>query len=185
MPAAGRQLARAELSVLPRGCAMTESIWMGARLLLLIAIANNAPLGAKLVLGSRWSAPIDGGRQWWDRRPVLGPSKTWRGLLAAIILSAIVAPLLGLPVEAGASIGALAMLGDALASFAKRRVGIPSSGRAFGLDQVPESLLPLVVVQPWLALPWTAVAGVAIAFLLLETPGARLAHRVGWRDTPH
>jgi CDP-2,3-bis-(O-geranylgeranyl)-sn-glycerol synthase len=164
---------------------MTDALWLGARLLLLLAIANNAPLAAKLVLGRRWAAAIDGGRQWRDGRPVLGPSKTWRGLLAAIVLTALAAPWLGFPVQAGAALGGLAMVGDALASFAKRRLGIPSSGRAFGLDQVPESLLPLLVLQPALDLPWTVVVGVVLAFLLLETPGARLAHRIGWRDTPH
>lgn len=164
---------------------MVEAFWLGIRVLLLLTVANNAPIAAKRVLGARWTAALDGGLMLPDGRPLLGPSKTWRGLVAAILLTAIAAPLLGFSVATGAATGGLAMAGDALASFTKRRLGIPSSGRSFGLDQVPESLLPLAFLHEVLPLSWPVVAGVSLAFLLLETPAASLAHRAGWRDTPH
>ena len=162
-----------------------DDFWLALRLLLLLAVANNAPIAAKLLLGPRWDRPIDGGLVFVDHRPLLGRSKTWRGLLAAVLLSALLAPLLGFGAATGALAGGLAMMGDALASFTKRRLGVPPSGRAFGLDQLPEALLPLLVLQEPLQLSWPVLTGVALAFLLLETPAARLAHRAGWRDTPH
>lgn len=165
--------------------ALLEGLQLGLRLLLLLAVANNAPIAAKLLLGSRWNAPLDGGALFRDGRPWLGPSKTWRGLVASALLSALAAPLLGFDSPAGLLAGCAAMLGDSLASFAKRRLGIASSGRALGLDQVPESLLPLLALAPILGLGPTMVTGVALAFLLIEPPAARLGHRLGWRDRPY
>lgn len=162
-----------------------DDAWLALRLLLLLTVANNAPIGAKLLLGARWDRPIDGGILFLDHRPLLGRSKTWRGLVAAVLLSALVAPVLGFSAAVGALAGLATMVGDALASFTKRRLGVPPSGRSFGLDQLPEAVLPLLVLQGPLQLSWLVIAGVATAFFLLETPAARLAHRLGWRDTPH
>ena len=162
-----------------------DDFWLALRLLLLLTVANNAPSAAKLLLRERWNWPIDGGVLFLDGRPLLGHSKTWRGLAAAVLLTALLAPVLGFSAAIGALTGALSMLGDALASFTKRRLGVPTSGRAFGLDQLPEAVLPLLVLHEPLLLSWTVITGVAVAFFLLETPAARLAHRVGWRDTPH
>jgi CDP-2,3-bis-(O-geranylgeranyl)-sn-glycerol synthase len=161
-----------------------EAVGLGLRVLLLLAVANSAPILAKRLLGARWAWPIDGGLRFVDGRPLLGPSKTWRGLLVATLATSLAAPLLGFDPLAGAAAGALAMAGDACSSFVKRRLGVPSSGQAFGLDQVPEALLPLLVLRGTLALPWSVVLGVTLAFLLLETPVAWLSHRLGLRDRP-
>lgn len=162
-----------------------DTFWLGFRLLLLLAVANSAPIVLKRLLGDRWSAPIDFGRRFFDGRPWLGPSKTWRGLAAAVVGSGLVAPLLGLPMEHGALLGLLAIVGDAVASFIKRRRGMAPSSQSFGLDQIPESLLPLLAMKGLLAIPWPVVAGVTLAFVLLETPLARASHRLGLRDRPY
>ncbi|MBK6004520.1 CDP-archaeol synthase [Ramlibacter ginsenosidimutans] len=162
-----------------------DDFWLALRLLLLLTVANNGPIAAKLLLRARWDRPIDGGVLFRDGRPLLGHSKTWRGLASAVLLSALLAPVLGFSAAIGALTGALSMVGDALASFTKRRLGVPTSGRSFGLDQLPEAVLPLLVLHEPLQLSWPLITGVAVAFLLLETPAARLAHRLGWRDTPH
>ncbi|HJV63224.1 MAG TPA: CDP-archaeol synthase [Albitalea sp.] len=164
---------------------MLAAIWLGLRLLILLGAANVAPILAKRWLGEFGNVPIDAGLRLWDGRPLLGPSKTWRGLAAAIVAATICAPVLGLPAAAGALIGATAMAGDALSSFVKRRLGVPSSGRAIGLDQIPESLLPLLAVQEMLQLPALVVLGVTIAFFVAEIPAARWSFRFGWRDRPY
>lgn len=162
-----------------------DALWLGARLLLLLAAANTAPIVASRLLGERGAWPLDGGLRFIDGRPLLGPSKTWRGLLLAGLCGALLAPLLGWPAGTGAALALLSLAGDALSSFTKRRLGVPTSGRAFGLDQVPEALLPLLVLRGSLDLPWAVVIGVTLAFLLLETPAARLSHRFGLRDRPY
>jgi CDP-2,3-bis-(O-geranylgeranyl)-sn-glycerol synthase len=155
------------------------------RLLLLIGVANSAPILAKRLLGARWSAPLDAGWHFVDGRPLLGASKTLRGLVAAVAATALAALPLGLSPGVGALIGALAMLGDALSSFVKRRLGVSVSGRATGIDQIPEALLPLLGLRGALGLSWLQVAGITLAFFVLAIPLARLAFRLGLRDRPH
>jgi CDP-2,3-bis-(O-geranylgeranyl)-sn-glycerol synthase len=162
-----------------------DDLWLGARLLLLLGIANGAPIAVKRVLGARWDAPLDGGLHFVDGRRLLGPSKTLRGVVAAVVGTALGAMLLGLPAGVGAAVGATSMAGDALSSFVKRRLGVAPSGRATGLDQVPEALLPLLVVRDALDLGWLQVLAVAAAFFALEIPLARWAYRVGLRDRPY
>jgi CDP-2,3-bis-(O-geranylgeranyl)-sn-glycerol synthase len=162
-----------------------DELWLALRVLVLLTIANNAPIAAKLLFGSRWDHPVDNGLLLVDGRPLLGASKTWRGVIAAVLLSGLLAPALGFAPAMGALIGALAMAGDMLASFTKRRLGIPSSGKSFGLDQLPEALLPLLPTREALGLSWLLVAAVTLAFVVLERPAARLSHLVGWRDTPY
>ena len=162
-----------------------DDFLLGLRVLLLLAAANNAPIGAKLLLGARWSAPLDGGLHFFDGQPLLGSSKTVRGFMSAVLGAAIVAVPLGFSLRLGAEVGAFAMVGDALASFVKRRLRVGPSERATGIDQIPEALLPLLIIRGALNLSWLQVFAIALAFFALEIPLARLAFRIGLRDRPH
>ena len=122
------------------------------KLLLMLFAANGAPVLATRVLDGHGAWPVDGGRHWCDGRPLFGPSKTWRGLVMALLAAGSLAPLLGWPVGVGLAIGVGAMAGDLLSSFVKRRLGRPSSSQALGIDQIPEALLPLLAVRETLAL---------------------------------
>jgi CDP-2,3-bis-(O-geranylgeranyl)-sn-glycerol synthase len=162
-----------------------DGIWLGLRLLLLLGVANSAPIAARRLLGDRWAAPLDGGLNFVDGRPLLGPGKTIRGVAAAVVATALASWALGMPPQVGALLGAVSMAGDALASFVKRRLGVAPSGRATGLDQVPESLLPLLAVQGMLDLSAVQILAVTIAFFILEIPLARWAFRLGLRERPY
>jgi CDP-2,3-bis-(O-geranylgeranyl)-sn-glycerol synthase len=162
-----------------------DAIASGCRLLLLLAVANAAPIVAAWLLGPRLRARLDAGLGFVDGRPLLGPAKTVRGVIAAVAATALVAPLVGIPLQLGAGIGIMAMAGDALSSFVKRRLGIAPSGRATGLDQVPEALLPLLAVRGALDLSLLEIAAVTILFFALEIPAARLLHRLGVRARPY
>jgi CDP-2,3-bis-(O-geranylgeranyl)-sn-glycerol synthase len=155
------------------------------RLLLLVCVANGSPIIAKRLLGDRCSAPLDGGMRFVDGRPLLGETKTFRGVVAAIVVTALAATALGIAPSLGALFGAAAMGGDALASFIKRRIGVPPSGRAIALDQIPEALLPLLAVRSALGLSLAQVLAITAAFFVLELPLARLAYRLGVRDRPY
>ena len=93
-------------------------MWMSAhplailQSLILISAANGAPVLLARLLGARFAHPIDGGIVLRDGHPLLGRSKTWRGLAAAILLAACVAVLIGLPWRLGALAAASAMAGD-------------------------------------------------------------------------
>lgn len=148
-------------------------------------VANGAPILAGKLLGHRLREPVDGGRRLADGRPVFGPSKTWRGLVVAVLASALAAPLLGLSPLLGAAAGALAMAGDLLSSFAKRRLGRESSSMALGIDQVPESLLPAAVLAPVLSLGVVEVLAVTVLFFVVELVLSAVLYVVGVRDQPY
>ena len=82
-------------------------------------------------------------------------------------------------------IGLLAMAGDLLSSFIKRRLGRPSSSMMLGLDQVPEALLPLLAVREAFALDAPAIVVTVIAFLLLDLLLSQLLYRLGIRQRPY
>lgn len=162
-----------------------DDLWLAARVLLLLGVANSAPIVAKNLLGPRWSAPLDAGLHFVDGRPLLGPSKSVRGVIAAVAGTALAGVLLGFSLGLGAAIGAWAMLGDALSSFVKRRLEVAPSDRATGIDQIPEALLPLVMVRGALDLQVLQIAAITLVFFLVEIPLARWAFRLGLRDRPH
>jgi CDP-2,3-bis-(O-geranylgeranyl)-sn-glycerol synthase len=154
--------------------------------MLLLFVANGAPIILNNVLGRLGAWPVDGGATWsFDGQPVLGPSKTWRGVAAALLATAGVAWLLALPFRLGLIVGAFAMLGDLLSSFVKRRRGMASGNRALGLDQIPESLLPLLAVRAELSLSAGQVSWLVLAFLVLELLLSRLLFAVRIRERPY
>jgi CDP-archaeol synthase len=57
------------------------------------------------------------------------------------------APWTGLPSTAGLLVSAMAMIGDLLSSFVKRRMKLVPGSMAFALDQIPESLLPAIAAR--------------------------------------
>ncbi len=157
----------------------------GLPLLLLILAANGAPILAAAVLRRSGNRPLDGGLLWLDGNPLLGHSKTWRGVLLALIAAAVMAWLMGLPVHIGLIIGAFAMIGDLLSSFIKRRLGMKSSSRALVLDQIPESLLPLLAVKQYFALDWLTIVETVTAFFILELVLSRILYHLRVRRHPY
>jgi hypothetical protein len=155
------------------------------RSLILITAANGAPILSARLLGTRFARPIDGGVVLRDGHSLLGPSKTWRGLAAAIDLSACAAVIIGLPWQAGALTGASAMAGDCLWSFVKRRMALEPSSMSLGLDRVPESLFPEVASGVYLPLGPTDVIAIVLAFSVGELVMSRLLYAVGLRDRPY
>lgn len=156
-----------------------------ATCLLLLLIANGAPLAVWKLLGRRLDYPIDGGWVVADGRRLLGPSKTIRGVVAALVATALAAGALGVDITTGALIGLWAMVGDLTASFIKRRIGVAPTHMAFGLDQIPESLFPLLALRGQLALGWIDIAELVLIFLVLELLLSRLLFRIHWRKRPY
>ena len=155
------------------------------KLIFILAVANGTPVLARKFLGDRCAWPLDGGLRFVDRRPLFGASKTVRGALLSVLLSTATAPLLGLPIGAGALIGALAMIGDLLSSFAKRRLGFAPSQRATGLDQIPESLLPLIGCRYFFLLDLEEIALGTAIFCVGEIVLSRLLYRLKLRERPY
>ena len=155
------------------------------QLLLLILIANGTPVITAAACGARCAWPLDGGRVLADGRRLLGDAKTWRGVVLAPLAAGLGAMLLDLPAMVGIVMGITAMLGDLLSSFVKRRLGVPTSGMALGLDQIPEALLPLLAVADTFALSGLAIAAIVAGFALLELSLSPIFYWLGVRNRPY
>jgi CDP-2,3-bis-(O-geranylgeranyl)-sn-glycerol synthase len=133
---------------------MFGSVWMLAIFMVLSGgVANMAPLfarGIKLL-----ELPIDNKIQYKGKR-ILGDGKTWRGVVAGILLSGVVGYIWGviqvqffssykefwdvvwriiLYTAVAAYFGFFALFGDAVKSFAKRQVGIERGKSWIPFDQ--------------------------------------------------
>ena len=160
-------------------------LFLMLKLLALLGLANGAPVIANKLFRGTLAQPADGGVRFIDHRPLFGTSKTIRGVLVSVVVTAIGAPLMGLDVSTGVVVGAMAMTGDLFSSFLKRRLNLPPGGRATGLDQIPESLFPLLACRVSFGLSsLDIVIGVA-AFFVGATLLSWLFYRLGLRDRPY
>jgi CDP-2,3-bis-(O-geranylgeranyl)-sn-glycerol synthase len=78
----------------------------------------------------------------------------------------------------GLGFGLIALGGDLASSFVKRRMHWPAGHSAPLLDQLPESLLPLILFAEALTLTHTSIFGTALLFTLLDLATER------WREGP-
>ncbi len=164
---------------------MLDHALLLGKILLLLGIANGTPIIVRKLLGERFGAPLDGGLKGFDGRPLLGASKTIRGLVLSILCTASAAPVLGMEVVLGAGLASASMLGDLTSSFIKRRLGLRPHSQAFGLDQVPESLLPLLLLRQPLGLGYGDIALLVALFVLLELLLSRALYKLHIRDRPY
>lgn len=155
------------------------------KLLMLIIVANGAPVIAYDLMKDRLAWPIDLGFAFFDGRPILGSAKTWRGMVASLAATSLSAQLLGLCWTVGFEVAAGAMAGDMFSSFLKRRLNIEASNRTTGLDQIPESLLPLLLVKERFGLDGYTIAQLAAVFFLLEVTLSPLLYQLGIRKRPY
>ena len=95
------------------------------------------------------------------------------------------APILGFEWIDGLIVASAAMIGDLSSSFLKRRLSLPQSSRATGIDQVPECLLPAIAIRSTLGLTAFDVISVVIIFFVGEVLLSRLLFNWNIRDRPY
>jgi len=180
-------------------------------------VANMSPVFSARLL-PRWKAPIDGGRMHRDGRRALGDGKTWRGLAGGALagglmalLMATLAPLLPVFSEEdlgrsegapwalvfgfGAGVGLLALVGDAVESYFKRRRGKERGAPWIPFDQLDfvvfgylgvlagAPLLPAGWVLDQYGDPWvfgTVLLGTPVLHLLVN----RIGYWLGLKEVP-
>lgn len=155
-------------------------------------VANAVPV----LLGG--GAPMDAGRNFADGRRVFGDGKTVRGFFAGVFggvvaggaLSAYV--LLPFFADQRAQFAALAlmgigtMVGDALGSFLKRRLGV-EPGKPFILDQLMFLVVALAFAYPFVSAQVydpLALLFLFIATYVLHVGSNWMANRLGWKKVP-
>jgi CDP-2,3-bis-(O-geranylgeranyl)-sn-glycerol synthase len=148
-----------------------------AEILLLLVIANGTPVIIAILLGTRLDRPLDGNLRFLDGRPLFGRSKTFRGIIGAVTTTTLLAPLFGLAPARGAAFALLAMSGDLLSSFIKRRLGITPGHSAPLLDQLPETLLPLGIMYPLLSASASEALVAVLIFIAIDLLFSHLRER--------
>lgn len=154
-------------------------------ILLILFAVNGAPIIMRNLLGDRFAFAVDCGGVWIDGKPLFGPTKTWRGIASAVLVGAASAWMLGFAVRIGLLAAALSMLGDLLSSFIKRRFKFAPSGMALGLDQIPESLLPLVGLKEEWHLGFGDIFSLVLAFFALELAISQILFWLNIRKQPY
>ncbi len=155
------------------------------QLLLLIIVANGTPIILRNILQQHVNKPVDFGKYFFDGRRWLGDSKTWRGIIGSVTVTAVAAMVLGWPAQTGAQIALLAMLGDLIASFIKRRLALTPSSMAPLLDQIPESLLPAIFLANQFELDVFSIVILLVLFVVFELGISRLLYFLGIRKRPY
>jgi len=154
-------------------------------LILLIVVANAAPILTAYAMRDRFNFPLDAGLFLLDGQRIFGKSKTVRGIVAAIGITTIAALIIGHPAICGFLVGAYAMLGDLTSSFLKRRMRLPSSGQAPVLDHIPEALFPTMLLASSFDLTTVGIIAVAVAFLLIAVVLSPMLWSAGLRKQPY
>ncbi|HEY7377841.1 MAG TPA: CDP-archaeol synthase [Steroidobacteraceae bacterium] len=147
-----------------------------SRALFLMIVANVSPWAAGRALQRHWTAPLDGGVRLWDGERLFGGHKTWRGVLFGTLSCALAAVLTGPGFAVGAAFGALSLTGDALSSAFKRRLRLAPGTEIVGLDQVPEALLPSMLLARPLGLGAAEICAAVVAFVVLDLLATKIRH---------
>lgn len=164
---------------------------------------NAAPIpAAKLPLLSRLNAPIDFGLSWRGNR-LLGSHKTWRGLVAGILVATLVVWLQQLFTRHSSSLAALtadihftqlptlvlgplfglgAIGGDTVKSFCKRRRGIPSGEPWLPFDQVDYILGSIIATIAVVRLSFSVYLWAILLWPLIHIIATTVGYFIGWKD---
>lgn len=142
---------------------------------------NALPPLASLVYGDRWNRPLDGGRLWRDQQPIFGPHKTIRGITASLLGGLVTAPLFGIPWWAGGVCALLAMSGDLLSSFIKRRQTLNSGTDIVIFDQLFESLFPTLFLGWFPGLTGGQMAAIMALFVMMAYWSSRFWNFIIYR----
>ena len=152
--------------------------------------------------------PVDGGRECKDGRRLIGNRVTWKGLQNGTIIGTLVGVILGIigtfygdlsaltggiidlhvygSIFGGLILGFLmafgALLGDAVGSFLKRRIGLDRGAPAPLMDQldfvIGALIFSLLVVQ----ISWKFFIVIAVLSLVLHLGSNTFAYLIGMKD---
>jgi predicted MPP superfamily phosphohydrolase len=148
------------------------------RILILLWVINFVPPLLTYLFEDKWDTPADLGHQFWDGRPLLGPHKTFRGLLAGVTAGFLAGLILGFPWWMGLELGLLSMAGDLTSSFIKRRLGTASGDIVPVLDQGFEGMFPLLVLRRHFLLTGGEVLLLLVLFCIGAYCGSLFLNRV-------
>lgn len=136
----------------------------------------------------------------------IGNGVTWKGMVGGTILGTVVGAIQGYfdptiianygpwiytPISANLTEGIItgfllgfgALVGDAIGSFIKRRIGIGRGKPAPILDQIDFLLVALIFVSPIYNLSWGFIAIAIVLTIIIHLVANTIAYLVGIKDT--
>ena len=144
--------------------------------------ANAAPI---IFGGGR---PIDGGRKFWDGKPIFGSHKTIRGFCSGLLVGTLASFLLSIIFQYDLLLGFMlswgALMGDLSHSFIKRRMNLAPGALFPVADQ-----LDFIIGSIIFSIPVSPPSLLTILILVIATPPIHLstnlaAYVLGVKDTP-
>ena len=152
--------------------------------------------------------PVDGGRECKDGRRLIGNGVTWKGLQNGTIIGTLVGVVLGIigtfygdlsvltggiidlhvygSLIGGLILGFLmafgALLGDAVGSFLKRRMGLERGAPAPFMDQLDFVVGALVLSLLVVRISWSFFIIIALLYLFLHLGSNTFAYLIGIKD---
>lgn len=184
---------------------MLQDILLAIWFLLPAAAANAIPVFAAAMPGlKKFDAPIDGGKTFRGHK-ILGPHKTWRGIIAGIIIATLILLIQQLLVAnygwaqfaAGSidyaalpvlllgplfAIGALG--GDAVESFFKRQQNIKSGGTWVPFDQIDYIIGSVIISIFFVILTPMQYIWIFIIWFLLHIAATYIGYKLGLKKDP-
>lgn len=184
---------------------MLQAILFAIWFLLPAAVSNAAPIFAAALPGlKKFNAPIDAGKTWRGHR-LLGPHKTWRGIIAGTITATFIlwiqqllfahfgwahylsgsvnyATLPVLLLGPLFAIGALG--GDAVESFLKRQQNIKSGGTWIPFDQLDYIVGSVVVSLFFVVLPVYEYIWIFVVWFLAHLLASFIGYKLGLKKDP-
>ena len=184
---------------------MFQDVLFAIWFLLPAAAANGIPvLAAAIPWLKKYDAPIDGGKK-WRGHALLGPHKTWRGIIAGILIATFVLWVQQLlashfdwaryasgPVDYARmpvlilgplfAIGALG--GDAIESFFKRQRDIKSGGSWLFFDQTDYIIGSIIVSLFFVILSPVQYAWMLVIWFVVHILASYIGYKFGIKDSP-
>jgi CDP-diglyceride synthetase len=158
---------------------------VATKILIMLLASNAAPILVAWLFRSAGELPLDLGSRLADGRPLFGSSKTWRGLVASLVVACVLSAALGFGYLFGLAFGSLVMTGDLFSSFVKRRRGLAPGDQSLGLDQLPESIAPTLYAVAVTGIQWWWAILLPLAFMLLELAVSRPLYWLKIRKRPY
>ena len=184
---------------------MLQDLLFAIWFLLPSAIANATPIFAAAIPGlKKFDAPIDGGKT-WHGHALLGPHKTWRGIIAGIITATLVlwaqvvlannyswaSYLAGgvdyntLPILILGPLFAIGALGgDAVESFFKRQKNIKSGGAWIPFDQLDYIIGSVLVSLFFVILTPVQYMFIFIVWFVMHIIASFIGYKLGLKKDP-
>jgi len=184
---------------------MLHDIAQAAWFFLPAALANASPIGmAALPVVKHWNAPVDFHKR-FRGKPILGPHKTWRGILTGMVVATIVLWLQQLAVThfgwaasagrgipyatlptllLGPAFGLGALLGDAIKSFFKRQRGTDSGATWIPFDQLDYVIGGVLGSLLFVRLPVVIYAWIFVLWFGLHFAASWFGWKVGLKSSP-